>query len=410
MARRFSRRRAFAHLAVWVLGAALFRIALTPAERCPDVGVSDVDAAIDSAATWAVSNLGDDGRFLYRYDRVEDVRWLSYNLPRHAGMSTALYQAVAAGRTQYLEGADRSLQYMLDNLLEHDDWVAFTTPDRKVKIGSAGLMISALTHRREATGDHRYDETIRGLARFLEQQQEPNGAMPAFWDRETEAPVPGEYGAFGTGEAMWALALAGEIFPEEGFTAAARRTASYIANDRRLAEGHELRLPDHWAAYGFDTLDGSVDTAEERYLQLLAADFAVMTRVESTRTNDGIRRYLRWGQALGAGLGALGEGVAGLYRLSDREPVLIDDRIALAEHLRCIGGLLVERQTTPDEALAYPNPPLAAGAWFRDDVTQVDDQQHTLSALLTIREAMVMLELSETEPPEQAQATEGATA
>ena len=116
---------------------------------------------------------------------------------------------------------------------------------------------------------------------------------------------------------MWGLALAGEIFADEGFSAAARRTAGYIANDRRLAEGHELRLPDHWAAYGFDALDGPADASEERYVQLLAADFAVMARVESTRTNEGLRRWARWGQALGAGLGALGEGVAGMYRLSE---------------------------------------------------------------------------------------------
>lgn len=372
------------------------------------MSVADVDTAIASAATWAIDNLEDDGRFLYRYDRVEDIKWLAYNLPRHAGMSTALYQAVAAGHTDYLDGADRTLDYMLENLLEHDDWVAFTTPDRKVKIGSTGLMIAALVHRRDATGDTQHDDVIHRAARFLEQQQEPSGAIPAFWDRDTEAPVPGVYGAFGTGEAMWALALAGQVFPEDTFTTSARRTAAYIATERRISEGHELRLPDHWAAYGFDSLDGPADADEERYVQLLAADFSVMTRVESTRTNEGLRRYLRWGQALGAGLGALGEGVAGMYRMSEREDFLADDRQALAEHLQCIGGMLVERQTTPAEAEEFPNPPLAAGAWFRDDVTQVDDQQHTLSALLTIREALVFLNELDRDPSERAERSDPA--
>jgi len=381
-----------AHLAVWILGAAVFRIALVPAEVCPAVSVQDVDAAIDSAASWAVDNLGEDGRFLYRYDRVANTVSTSYNLPRHAGMSTALFQAVAAGHTDLLPGADASLEYMLDNLFEHDNWIAFTTPGRKVKIGSTGLMISALVHRRVATGDPVHDDVIRGAARFLVQQQEPSGAMPAFWDRDTQAPTVGIYGAFGTGEAMWGLALAGQVFPDDGFTEAARRTGAYIAGHRRIAEGHELRLPDHWASYGFDSLGGSSTAIEERYVQLLAADFAVMTRVESTRTNEGLRRWLRWGQALGAGLGALGEGVAGMYRLSATEEVLRDDRAALAEHLRCIGGMLVERQTTPEEAASDPLPEFSAGAWFRDGATQVDDQQHTLSALLTIRDALLFLD------------------
>jgi len=392
---------------VWVLGAALFRIALVPAEMCPPVSVQDIDLAIDNAGSWAVDNLRDDGRFLYRYDRVADTTSTAYNLPRHAGMSTALFQAVAAGHAGLLPGADASLDYMLDNLLEHDDWVAFTTPSRKVKIGSTGLMISALVHRRLATGDTAHDEVIRRAARFLVQQQELSGAMPAFWDRETQAPTVGTYGAFGTGEAMWALALAGQVFPDEGFTEAARRTGAYIAGERRIAEGHELRLPDHWASYGFDSLGGSSTAIEERYVQLLAADFAVMTRVESTRTNEGLRRWLRWGQALGAGLGALGEGVAGMYRLSATEEVLRDDRVALAEHLRCRGGMLVQRQTTPDESLADPRPALSAGAWFRDGVTQVDDQQHTLSALLTIREAVLFLDSLDAERGDSIDAAEG---
>ncbi|MDG2112947.1 MAG: hypothetical protein P8N02_10080, partial [Actinomycetota bacterium] len=80
-----------AHLAAWVLGATAFRIALAPAEVCPPVTVAQVDTAIDAAATWAIDNLGEDGRFLYRYDRTSDIWWTSYNLPRHAGMSTALF-------------------------------------------------------------------------------------------------------------------------------------------------------------------------------------------------------------------------------------------------------------------------------------------------------------------------------
>lgn len=101
----------------------VFRVALAPAEVCPPVTIPEVDVAIDAAATWAIDNLGEDGRFLYRYDRQADTWWTSYNLPRHAGMSTALFQAVAAGHGEYLGAADDTLGYMLDNLLEYDDWV-----------------------------------------------------------------------------------------------------------------------------------------------------------------------------------------------------------------------------------------------------------------------------------------------
>jgi len=61
---------------------------------------------------------------------------------------------------------------------------------------------------------------------------------------------------------------------------------------------------------------------------------------------------------------------------------LVDERAPLAERAACIGGLAVEAQATTAEAAAYPDPSKVEGAWFIDDVTRMDDQQHALSALL----------------------------
>ncbi len=384
----WSGRRVALHLAAWVIGLSALRLGVAPPEVCPEVELHDVDTAIERAAAWAIDNLDDDGRFLYRYRRTDGVRWLSYNLPRHAGMSLALYQAAGAGFVSIVPGADRSLAFMLDNLVEHDDWVAFATPDRAVKAGATGLMVAALVYRRRATGEPVYDDLIRAGARFLLQQQEVNGAVAAFWSREREEPEWGTYGAFATGEAMWALALAGEIFPEDGFTEAARRTGRYIATERRRQEGYVLRLPDHWASYAFDALNGGFRPQEVTYLERLAGDFAAMTRLESSRTGQGVQRYLRFGQGLPAGVGALGEGVAGLYRLSERKVALSELRHELRAHLLCIGAMLVERQTTPLQSRTFAEPARVAGAWFRADVTQVDDQQHTLSTLVAVRDAL----------------------
>ena len=51
-----------------------------------------------------------------------------------------------------------------------------------------------------------------------------------------------------------------------------------------------------------------------------------------------------------------------------------------------VAGVLLDRQTTPAESERYPNPERTRGAWIREDVTQIDDQQHALSALLLVRE------------------------
>jgi hypothetical protein len=46
--------------------------------------------------------------------------------------------------------------------------------------------------------------------------------------------------------------------------------------------------------------------------------------------------------------------------------------------------MLHERQISPPEALRFEDPEFAAGAWYRDDVTRMDDQQHALSALVAV--------------------------
>jgi hypothetical protein len=384
---RVTRGRWTLHAAAWIAAVAAFRIVLTPAEVCPEASLADLDAAITGAATWAVINQDDRGRFTYGYDRDADEVNTGYNLVRHAGMVSALYQLAADGDERWLEGAEAGLGYLLDLVVETgDDAVAIAWPGVDAKIGAAGLTIAALHHRQQALGDGRYDELMRELGRFLVGQIEPRGSILGSWSPETGAPVPGYYAKFGTGEAFWALTLLASDFPGEGWDSAARSVGRYIATERREAEDQWLRQPDHWAAYGFAEL-GASSPEELTYLRQLAGDFGVMTRFESTRQGTGPGAWLRGPDALGAGVGALGEGLGSLWRLSAREPGLADIRDDLDERLSCVAGLLVERQVDADDAADSPRPELVEGAWFRQGATLLDDQQHTLSALLIAREA-----------------------
>jgi hypothetical protein len=57
------------------------------------------------------------------------------------------------------------------------------------------------------------------------------------------------------------------------------------------------------------------------------------------------------------------------------DPELSVDRSTVEGRLACVAGLLVARQVhDPD--------PRLDGAWFRGHDTEVDDQQHAISALL----------------------------
>jgi len=86
--------------------------------------------------------------------------------------------------------------------------------------------------------------------------------------------------------------------------------------------------------------------------------------------------------AVPAGVGTIGEGLGALRRLAERAEELDVDRGALDDRLACVAGLLVERQVDSDDARED-------GAWFRSDgMTQVDDQQHAVSALLAALPAL----------------------
>jgi hypothetical protein len=76
------------------------------------------------------------------------------------------------------------------------------------------------------------------------------------------------------------------------------------------------------------------------------------------------------------------EGLGSLAFAASVDPRLADLEEPLSDRLVCGAGILAERQETAGDAADWPNPELVEGAWFRDDVTRMDDQQHALSGLL----------------------------
>lgn len=380
------------HATAWVVGLAVFRVGLVPPQDCAPVARDDLDVAIERTAEWAVTNLKRDGAFLYRYDRTTGSDLGGYNIVRHAGMTNALYQLTADGDLRWLDGADASLEYLLDRLVDTGDGVAIASPRQRPKLGTASLAAAALVHRRDATGDTRHDALAVDLGRFLLGQIEDNGAAANFWDPDTRAPVPGEYGLFATGEAAWALALLQRIAPDEGFADGALRIVDYVVEDRRDHEDLLLRAPDHWIAYALEELGPETvaeSAARVEYAERLAGDFAIMSRVEPTRRLQGLQATLRFDQALGAGVGAMGEGLVSLQLLAAAgtgDEALAGRGDELAERVECVVHTLVERQVGPDDVVSESPPEI--GAWFKDDVTQVDDQQHTLSTLVIGRQIL----------------------
>jgi hypothetical protein len=371
---RKHRRWFVSQVVLWSVTAAVVRVAVVPAESCPAVDRPALRQAIAGGEAWLVRDRRQDGRFLYGYSSDQDEVSSDYNSTRHAGVMDVLYRLGRIGP------ADAGLRYVRDNLIRHAGWTAFAPAGEDANVGANALLVVALVHRRQVTGDGRYDGLARRVSRFLVAQERADGSVLKYWRPSTRRSVPGVFGLYSTGEALYALALMHRALPEEGWEAPARRVADYVATRRDRAEGYAIRWADQWAAYGLAELApaGLTDT-EAGYARWLAGYFGFLIRAESQHTGKVLNPF----GGSGGELGTIGEGGAAIWRVAGEDPRLADLRDELGQRITCLAGIIVDRQVGPGD----PNP-RARGAWFADGYTQMDDQQHAIAALLGAREVL----------------------
>lgn len=371
-------RRAGRAVVAWVLGAAVMRLTLWAPEVCPTLTRSEARVAAVDAAEWVVAGQDPAGRYRYDFHRGRGLSSDDYNLVRHAGVTMSLYQLVRAGELQLLEPADRGLAWMLERLRPAGGGVAFAEGSG-AKLGASALLLVSLAQRRLATSDPGDDELMRRLGTFLVAQQREDGSMLELHDLDARAPVPDRTSVFATGEALWALALLHEALPQLGFDEPARRTLRYLATRRDLDEGlAPPPWPDQWAAYALGEMaDWGLSGAEVTYARRLVERFATLSRFDAQRgTSYG---SITHGPApRGGAVGTWLEGMAALRPLVLTDPRLADLARPLDRTLACAAGRLADRQVRPGAAV----PAEVAGAWFSDDLTRMDDQQHAASGLL----------------------------
>ncbi len=376
-------------LVVWGLSVGAF-VAVAHPETCGTRAATDAElwGAADAAVAWLAANQEPSGKFTYRYDRDGDVIEPGYHLARHAGVMLSLYQADRSGLAGARESGDLALDWALERSSEHDDRLALGTGS-SLESGPAALLTAALVERRLVAGDATHDETLRALGRFLIDNVRPDGSVAAEWEAGS-GPVDGSSSPFYTGETMWALARLETVFPGEGWGGHARRIGDYVAATRDDLEPRFPPVSDHWWAYAIEEIarwpgaPGLTDTDLD-YVDRQAAIFGLQARYESQRRADGLERWTRGPVALAAGLGTVGEGLGGLTRLSRIDPGAAEKEGPLLARAECVSAMLVERQATAGETLTARES-LEAGAWFRLGVTQMDDQQHALSAILALLE------------------------
>ncbi len=382
-----------------VLGAAVLTFGVAaPPERCPEITAGETRAAASAAVGWIVGNQYPDGTWLYEYERTTDTVVDDYTEVRHAGVMSSLYQAATRGFDGALDSADAGLEWARGHLVERHGWVGMTDSDT-VQAGSNALLLAALAERRVATGDDTHDDLMAGLARFLASQTEPSGALLAYYDLGPDEPRAGVYSIYYTGEAQWALARMHLLFPDDGWGDTADRMLHYMATTRDDAEEVWPPLADHWAGYGLATTAAYPERPPDE--PLTAAELDMVRRqggLFGQRVRSISQRFGPWGVLVrgtftprGGGYGVFGEGLTGLWRAALLDERLAPERDPLAERATCIVGLAMDAQVSAEDAGQYPDPTKVAGAWFIDDVTRMDDQQHAVSALMM---TIPMLELT----------------
>ena len=358
-------------------------------EPCNPASAAEARGAAELAVRWFGANVGDDGRFTYRYDRDRDTEEGGYNDPRHAGVLWALYQAESAGIAGAAAIAESGMRYV-DSLLVETPWGTLFGRGSQLSIGSTALLVGALDERRAVLARDDRDDLLRGLGAALIASVNTDGAVDAFFDRVT-GPVAGSRERFFTGEVLWALSRLESTFPGEGYGEAALAVRRYLIEDRDEVERPVPQLSDHWAAYAWETMSRwpeppGVGPIEAEWLERQLGLFGLQVRYESQRVG-GVTTLTRGTHALGAGVGTLGEAIGNYLTADVRDPILsAEDRSDLTRRGACTAGLLVDRQASVDDAVASRDPDAIVGAWFRKGDTQMDDQQHALSALLLLED------------------------
>jgi len=372
-----------------------------PLLACDRPAVTALEATVDAATGWLGRSQQPDGTYWYEYDRVADEFSDDYNDVRHAGTTMSLYQAAAAAPDEERSGAaldlaDAALVYIADGTVANGDRLAFVGQSRRADLGSTALVVAALAHRRIAAGDTAYDDQMAAMGRFMQSLLRDDGGMWGWATSDELDPIEGQTSTFYTGEAFWAFGLLANQFPGDGWDEAATSVAGYIASVRDAEEEVDNPpLADQWAAYGFAEMRewGDLDGAELQYVRSLIDKYheRVGREVEREKKRVGSGEESpdeSVEQARGAAFGTTVEALGSLWRLSETDPSLADIAGQVRSDLICGASILDARQYSVERAAEWPRPDVVEGAWFDEDTTRMDDQQHAMSGVLLAVDAV----------------------
>lgn len=389
---------------VWmVLCTVLFGAARAVAlpEVCANTTSAERRAAITEGVGWIARTQQADGRFLYRYDAIDDRVVPGYVWIRHAGTMMALAQVVETGldgNGQARQSFERALDAALREIVhsEVDGQVRAGLGEGSiVSTGGSALLLLALTEGDVVDLDL-VDALGRHIAASVVAGPNDTSVVLEVADRDLNF-AAGSVSRFTTGEVAYALARLERRQPGRGWGESVPSILDYLALYKADREGFVPDMADHWAAYAMGemtkwtsqswmtivgTEPGGFDDVHLAWAEKQMGMSSVMVRYEAQRTNRGLDRWLRGRTSVGSAIGTHGESLGGWYDVALAVDGFSDRRAGLQDRLRCNAGVITARQIDTDRAAAYPAPDSVRGSWLWFETTQVDDQQHAVSALV----------------------------
>ena len=193
-------------------------------------------AAARMAGDYLVRMQLEDGSFHYSYYPVEDrTSRRVYNIVRHAGTVSSLFELYAATReARYLDAARRGALYLKTRFrpAREKDAVYVIDNDGKAKLGAVGLALLALARQIELDPGSADRESANRLAKMILVMQRADGSFISYYPLRGDEPR-GSVSLYYPGEAILGLMRLFKTSGDHRLLEAARRGADYLIESQR---------------------------------------------------------------------------------------------------------------------------------------------------------------------------------
>ncbi len=374
------------------------------------------NAAAKRGLAWLRKAQKESGKFDYYYYPYADHHSVKkYNIVRHAGAAFALCahrrlvggERASPAHNDFTAG-NKALAYIKQISVKDPRFGFVYVPDgKRIKLGAAALSLVAFCERERAGGDESNRDVMKGLARFILNQQTPQGEFLSHYDAEKGKPVKKFISLYYPGEALLGLLrlykLTGK--KDKQLLEACHRGAKYLikfedaqlmAHINKGGDPSKGYPPDAWFMQALEELI-DVDSKPEyvKHLFRLADSMIAwqFTSLEgdpkaawggSTRFPDLLGAIDESDPPSACATGARCEGMVSALRVA-RKRGRKDEAKKYAESLDLAAKFVIQNQFHAHNSYTLPRPEKASGAFRLNPLEctiRVDYVQHCAAFLM----------------------------